>query len=136
MIKKFEKYLSEFELNQPCTQKSINDLEKNEKISLPSEYQEFMLCSDGGEGSIGDSYLSLWKIGDIVELNEDYGVDEFAPGLLIIGSDGGDTAYCIDTNSEKLPFVEVPFIGMDLNEVQLCGNTFIDFLEYLYTKEE
>jgi hypothetical protein len=73
----------------------------------------------------------LWKVEDLIELNKAYGVEEFAPGLLIIGSDGGDKAYCIHTRSPDTPFVLVPFIGMDLSEVQKCGASFVDFLKFL-----
>lgn len=127
----YEKFIIDFEINEPTSETLILNLQNQIKIVLPKEYIEFMLFSNGGEGTIGQSYLALWRVEDIIELNEAYKVSEYAPGLLIIGSDGGDTAYCIDMNIDKLPIVQVPFIGMDLDEVCICGNTFIDFLESL-----
>ena len=38
---------------------------------------------------IGDTYVILWKAEELGELNASYQVDEDAPGLLLIGSDGG-----------------------------------------------
>lgn len=72
-----------------------------------------MLKTNGGEGTIGeDSYLRLWKIEEIIESNKGYSVEEFAPGLIIIGSDGGGTAYGFDFRSEKPILVAVDFIGL------------------------
>ncbi|NDI35093.1 SMI1/KNR4 family protein [Chengkuizengella sediminis] len=129
MDEQIKSILSQLELNEPVLDINIKKVEEQLRIKFPQEYYEFLLNSNGGEGSIGESYLVMWKVEDIIELNEAYGVEEFAPGLLIIGSDGGDTAYCI--RSENKSFVNVPFIGMDLREVQVCGNNFEEFLSYL-----
>lgn len=131
MDEQIKALLSQFELNEPASEINIKKVEELLKINFPQEYYDFLLISNGGEGAIGQSYLILWKIEDLIELNDAYGVEEFAPGLLIIGSDGGDTAYCIDIRSDIKPFVQVPFIGMDLSEVQGCSNDFKGFLSYL-----
>lgn len=131
MDEQIKALLSQFELNEPVTENNIKKVEELLSINFPKEYYDFLLISNGGEGAIGQSYLVLWKIEDLIELNDAYGVEEFAPGLLIIGSDGGDTAYCIDIRSDIKPFVQVPFIGMDLSEVQGCSNDFKGFLSFL-----
>jgi hypothetical protein len=132
MDEQIKALLSQFELNEPVTENNIKKVEELLSINFPQEYYDFLLISNGGEGEIGQSYLVLWKIEDLIELNDAYGIEEFAPGLLIIGSDGGDTAYCIDIRSDIKPFVQVPFIGMDLSEVQGCSNDFKGFLRFLY----
>ena len=136
MDSRYDSLLNRIELNSPCSNQAIKGLEKNLGFSLPKEYVSFLLTSDGGEGWVGEnSYLSLWGVDEIAALNEAYEVNEFAPGLMLFGSDGGIDAYAFDTRGESTVIVEVPFIGMDLREVKNCGNTFIEFLEYLYTKE-
>lgn len=131
MDEQIKALLSQFELNEPASENNIRKVEELLSINFPQEYYDFLLISNGGEGAIGQSYLVLWKIEDLIELNDAYGVEEFAPGLLIIGSDGGDTAYCIDIRSDLKQFVQVPFIGMDLSEVQSCSNDFKGFLSFL-----
>lgn len=131
MDEQIKALLSQFELNEPASEINIKKVEKLLNINFPQEYYDFLLISNGGEGAIGQSYLVLWKIEDLIELNDAYGVEEFAPGLLIIGSDGGDTAYCIDIRSDLKQFVQVPFIGMDLSEVRGCSNDFKGFLSFL-----
>lgn len=136
MNSKYDKLLKKIELNPPCSNEAIKKVEENLKFTFPKEYVSFLLTSNGGEGWIGDdSYLSLWRVDEIVALNQAYAVNEFAPGLILFGSDGGLDAYAFDTRGEVTIIVEVPFIGMDLREVKNCGNTFIEFLEYLYTKQ-
>jgi hypothetical protein len=58
-------------------------------------------------------------------------VNDFAKGLVLFGSDGGDKAHAFDTRTNELNIVTVPFIGMDLEEVNTCSNTFNGFLQYL-----
>lgn len=58
-------------------------MEKNLKFRFPKEYLSFLLTANGGEGWVGEnSYLSLWKIDEIISLNEAYEISEFAPGLI------------------------------------------------------
>ncbi len=130
MEEQIKDLLSQFEFNEPATENSIKKVEELLSINFPQEYRDFLLNSNGGEGAIGQSYLVLWKIEDLIELNDVYSVEEFAPGLLIIGSDGGDTAFGIDNRSELKQFVQIPFIGMDLSEVQGYSNDFKRFLSY------
>jgi hypothetical protein len=132
MDEKIKSYLKDFELNEPTTPTLIKEVEEQLNFIFPEDYFELLLHSNGGEGSIGESYLVLWKVEELIELNEAYGAQEFTPGLLIIGSDGGDTAYCIDTKSDFKPFVHVPFIGMDLDEVERCGGSLQEFFSYLH----
>lgn len=71
----------------------------------------------------------LWEKEDIEELNDTYEVNEFMSDCILIGSDGGDTAYGIDIMGR---FFSVPFIGMSNEEMCYLGTTFCEFLENLY----
>jgi len=129
-----KKYLFEnFNFNSPIQKKGIEEVEKELKIKFPPDYIDFMLKTNGGEGNIGEeSYLRLWKIEVLIESNEDYLVNEFAPGLLIIGSDGGGTAYGYDFREEFPKLIEVDFIGMDIDNPNYNTYDFFKFIEYLY----
>lgn len=108
----------------------------NTYVSLKNEYEKYEELFDNmisGEGMVGEkSYLVLWKKEDIEELNNDYAVQEFLNNIILIGSDGADTAY---GRNIKGSYIEVPFIGMDDSEVKIIGNTFDEFIEYLYKSE-
>ncbi|OYP44792.1 hypothetical protein CG709_04020, partial [Lachnotalea glycerini] len=93
----------------------------------------FLLPYNGGEGNIGENtYLHLWNFEDIEELNDDYGSAEFLTDIILIGSDGGDAAYGINSKGK---YIEVPFIGMDDDEVNVIAGDFDGFIEYLNNKQ-
>jgi hypothetical protein len=60
-------------------------------VGVPAAYLDLMSRSNGVEGFVGDQYLVLWPVEQLQELNDAYATAEFAPGLLLIGSDGGGT---------------------------------------------
>lgn len=127
-----ESALGDCTLNNPATESAIADLERKAGFRLPLAYRELMLRSNGLEGFIGEChYLVLWPIEQVAVLNDAYGVSEFAPGLLLIGTDGGDTGYAFDARKEDLPLVEVPFIGLSLDEAKPKGSSFANFLKKL-----
>lgn len=135
MDKDFIMYIKEIELNEPSSSKQIEYVEKVLSVQFPNDYKQFVLAYDGGEGCVGsNSYLVLWTLNDIIELNEAYAVNQFAPGLILFGTDGADTAYAYDMRTDKKMIVEVPFIGMNLGNLTVCANNLNDFLGYLYNK--
>jgi hypothetical protein len=84
---------------------------------LPADYLEFMYAHDGGEGWVGDNYLILWKLSELVPFNRDYEVRTYAPGLLPFGSSGGGEAFAYDMRQAVPSIVMVPFVGMSLASV-------------------
>lgn len=97
--------------------------------TLPNDYIEFLNIFNGGNGNIGDeSYLHLWAYEDIEEFNNDYCVSEYLTDVILIGSDGGDTAFGINAKGQ---YIEVPFIGMDDEEVVVIAGNFDGFINQL-----
>ena len=80
---------------------------------------------------IGETYLMLWRVEELAEMNTAYQVDEYAPGLLLIGSDGGGEAFAFDTRTNPWPVVKVPFVGMDLQYAEVLSPSFDAFLKTL-----
>ena len=117
--------MSDMELEEPTTEAEITAVENAMQIKFPIEYKEFMKKSNGAEGAIGEnSYLSIWPMNEIVELNEGYGVADFTPGLVYFGSDGGGMAYAFDSRKEYMPIVEFPFDSIHIEDAKLIANTF------------
>ena len=93
--------------------------------------------SNGIEGFISnDHYIILWRAEDLIELNRGFGDKEHAPGLVLIGSNGGDGGYGFDTRSNGMPLIEVPFIDMDVKYYTRIADTFLGFLEYLKGRDK
>ena len=126
--------LSKFEFNEPATEERIIAFEKGERMPLPACYRNFLKMGNGGEGSIGEfGYANFWRIEDISELNLGYKIQEYLPGYLVIGSDGGGEAFAIRHNDAY--FVQVPFVGLSVEDCIFMGNTFEEFLTNLSKKQ-
>lgn len=124
-----QRLLARFNGNPPADAASIQQFESESGLRLPEDYRQLLRHTDGGEGFVGNAYVILWRVGELLEMNRGYQVAEFAPGLLLIGSDGGGEALAFDMRTEAKPVVSVPFVGMSLKHTRLWGRTFGAFLE-------
>lgn len=132
---RIKKLISGLELTPPATIQQLKEVESKLGVVFPTQYVEFMLWSNGAEGKVGNSYLVIWPLDQLIPLNEDYAVEEFTPGLIYFGSDGGGMAYAFDKRVENVPVVEFPFESIHINDAKHCGNNFNEFLEYLYHRD-
>jgi hypothetical protein len=128
--------LKGFRLKPPADGRAVQEFQRVTNIRLPDDYLQFLRQGNGGEGVIGEnSYLMLWGIEDLWRLNREYEVQEYAPGLLLIGSNGGGEAFAYDTRESRWSLVQVPFVGMDLTAVEVIADSFRSFLEALYAAD-
>ena len=99
-------------------------------VELPFDYRKFLQTSNGGEGFLGQNYLQLWRAEDLKPRNDGYEVARFAPGFLLIGSNGGGEAFAFDVTERPWKVVQVPF--MDLGDPRYTtelARSFTAFLE-------
>lgn len=130
----FDTYFEKMECNSPALENDIKHVEEIMGISFPRDYVAFMMKADGAEGSLGEnSYLSIWRIEDIAELNNDYEVSEYTPGLVYFGSDGGGIAYAFDMNLGGC-IVEFPFDSIHYEDAKVIGHSFIEFIRCLFNR--
>lgn len=127
-----DKYLAKFVPNARAAGNGFGAIERHFGCVLPGQYKEFMAARDGGEGFVGDNYLVVWRIGELIEFNKDYQVAEFAPGLVLFGTDGGGEAFAFDTREgEGMQIRVVPQIGMEFRCAKAVARTFGEFIERL-----
>lgn len=107
--------------NPPARDEELATAEVGLGHALPQHYRRFLRTANGCEGALGDGYVALWGVDELEELNDAYAVQEFVPGLLLVGSDGGDTAYALDLTAEDSPVVELPFVPMDREHMTVVG---------------
>jgi hypothetical protein len=84
---------------------------------------------DGGEGFIGPNYLVLYPVKKLLEYNQKYSVKESAPGLFIIGSNGGGEVIGFDYRDEIWSIVTVPYIPLEMKYAVPIAPTFENFFE-------
>ncbi len=121
-----------FNLEDPATLQAIEDFQLKAGFALPGAYAEFLKSSNGGWGEIGEHYLQLWPVEELLARNEGYDVAECAPGLLLFGSDGGGEAFAFDRQRPGQPVVMVPFIPLDRSDAIDIAPGFDEFLDRLY----
>lgn len=96
---------------------------------LPTDYEAFLLKHNGGEGFIGKHYLILWKATELVKFNEGYEVETYAPGLIMFGSTGGGDGFAFDTRTSPYCVMQIPFIGMSLEDGFHVAGSFSELLQ-------
>jgi hypothetical protein len=117
-------------LNPGASEDTLNAAMRALNVELPHDYRAFLGTSNGGEGFLGENYVSLWKAEELEPNNSGYNVASFAPGLLLFGSDGGGEAYAFDTRDNPWAVVKVPFIGMGEAGLAIpLGHSFTEFLK-------
>ena len=103
---------------------------KELQIAWPADYIAFMQSTDGADGWIGKSYVDLWSAADLIDRNRRYQVEEFAPTLVIFGSDGAGEAFAFNRSTDPPTIVIVPFVGLD--EPISQGPSFADLIARLH----
>ena len=128
-----KKEFKHFKFNPPASSREIARLRDFLGMDLPEDYLSFMMKGNGGEGWIGEKYLMLWPIEELLAYHQAYQMSKYAPGFLLFGSNGGLEAFAFDTRIAPVRIVSIPFIGFTPSEAIDLGTSFSHFLE---TKDE
>lgn len=120
--------LREFDLAAPASEQAVVTFQRESGVELPADYVRFLAFANGGEGFLGEDYLMLWPVEDLVSLNRGYEVETYAPGLLLFGSNGGGEAFAFDRRRTGPPIVMVPFVPLELDKVEDAAPAFQEFL--------
>jgi len=117
-----------FRRNAPSTLAAVANLETTLGLSLPLDYRDFLVWADGREGDVGDLYLSMWTVEQVVELNTLYSITtRMGQGFVGIGTDGGDYCFALDLRSGER-FVVVPLGALAEDEVKALASDLVDGL--------
>jgi cell wall assembly regulator SMI1 len=124
-----ENILADFSGHPGATEQFLQAAEKDSGIRLPDDYRNFLIRLNGGEGFIGKHYLILWKAEELHQFNRDYQVSEYAPGFFMFGSTGGGDGFAFDTRSTPYRVMQIPFIGMSVDDAFFVADSFTRLLE-------
>ena len=131
-----ESLFASFKANPPANPDAVAQCQSNLRFLLPADYVQFFEQMNGGEGFVGNNYLRAWPVEDLIQNNNEYHVEECAPGLFLFGSSGGGEAFAFDTRSTPPAIVAVPFIVLNLEDAIVIAPTFTAFLQHLYRSED
>ena len=132
MAESLKELFKDCDLSSPASEDSIRELEEEIGVHLPVSYVDLLKFSNGVERSVGeDAYIVFWPVEDVAQNNKDYKTEEFIPGLLLIGSDGGGEAIGIDLRekTESLgSYYQIPFITLDWGNASKLGETITELV--------
>lgn len=115
--------------NHGVDSKDITVIEERLNASFPQDYITLLKRSNGGEGYVGENYISLWKVEDLPALNEEYQIQKYlSEKFLGIGTDGGGICYgfCLDKNYS---IFKCPLGDLDIKEVVIVAKSTKDFFK-------
>lgn len=121
----------EFSANPPADTQAIENLEAQVGIRLPRDYVGFLQRMNGGEGFLGEEYLSMWSIDWIIKSHETNMADDFWPGFLGFGSNGNLERFGFNLRNDAKEIVALPYIG-NWEDALYIAPTFTAFLEAMY----
>ncbi len=109
----------QFEFNPPYEGEKIT---KINGVKLPKNYLAFMKQHNGGEGeTAGGSWLVLFPLEELQQMNDDYEIPEYLPDHIIIGDNGGGEFFGINKKGEYFIVPEIideenlSVLGKDIN---------------------
>ena len=114
-----------------ATNEEIEAAQDDLQIQIPEDYRRFLMWSNGGEGQVGNLYLSPWPTHQLKAMNEGYLISQYLPGIIGIGSNLGTLCFAFDYRFNKThpSFVSVPFGDCDFTSVTVLGESFQKALE-------
>jgi hypothetical protein len=101
---------------------------------LPDDYLAAVTEFGGREGCLGNTYLRLYRLQELIDLNLAYAVPALLPEVIVFGSNGGGEAFVFlvgEAAVHQVPFL--PLVGQDLRRQ---GTTFTEFIRTLAASGE
>lgn len=81
---------------------------------------------------MGESDLAIYPLDEIIEVNEGYEVEEYAAGVLLIGTNLGGEAFALDYRYGKPKYIMIPFIVFEDEAIIVLSDNMEGFLSKNY----
>lgn len=130
--------LGSCQLQPGATVAKIEAVERSLGQRLPDDYAAVLRETDGAEGFLShNAYIQLWSTNDLPSLNEGYAPSEAVPGLVLIGTNGGNTGYGFrQVGPQHFEYIDIPLIVLDPRDLSIAGESFLDLLRWIVRHEE
>jgi len=131
MNRLFDRLADQWYRADPATEEDIREVEDVFGVAFPRDYRAFLKWSNGGEGSIGPRYVSLWALEEFEVIHRDYRITKYLPAVVGIGTDGGDRCFALDYRHtpDAPPVIEVPFGDLGPDSVAVLAPGFAEWIE-------
>lgn len=130
MNSKVLEILNSMRTNKKIDLKQVKEAERILNVDFPPDYEQFLQGFNGAEGKVGKySYLELWDLTKVIDMNKEISVKRYTPNFLYIGSDGAETTFAIDHSSlVSTSVVQMPYDSIEPKDAKVCASTFEEFI--------
>lgn len=97
--------------------------------ALPQEYLPAVAEFGGREGFLGETYLRLYRLEELVALNSAYEVPALLPEGIVFGSNGGGEAFVFPLGENAVE--QVPFLPLAAGYAKRRASNFSEFVSSL-----
>lgn len=118
-----------FSPNDPVSEAALAEFLSASKFQLPTDYLDFAQRMNRGEGFVGELFIRLFRVEELLKMNIGYSFQEFFPGFFLFGSDGGGEAFAFRTSEDNAVY-RLPFVGLPEDAVKITGS-FAEWLEQI-----
>jgi hypothetical protein len=102
--------------------------------ALPKDYLAAVAEFGGREGFLGETYLRLYQLQELVALNIAYEVPALLPEVIVFASNGGGEAYAFPLGQAGV--FQVPFLPLSAEYADRRAANFGEFLRSLAASGE
>ncbi|WP_175620651.1 SMI1/KNR4 family protein [Chryseobacterium schmidteae] len=107
-------------------------IEEQIGFPLPQDYKNYLIQYCENENLIGQEYVRLWSVENLLEWNLDFQIFEFLPKTIAIGDNGNGEFIGIEfTQDYKYEIILSTFTDLDPEYNIQIGKSFTDFIEKL-----
>jgi hypothetical protein len=118
-----------FQEDEQNTESQIWKVEAELAIKFPEEYRSIFKLYNGGSGEIGEYYIDLWSLEDIVDFYEE-NMGEESKDLVVFASDGCGMAYAFKKGNAEIRFI--PMDSLEYEYSKICSDNFYQFIQDMY----
>lgn len=68
-----------FQSRPGADEEQISNAQRVLRVRFPAEYAEFLRVRNGGEGLVGQTFVVLWDVSELGQMNRAYEPDVWAP---------------------------------------------------------
>ena len=112
--------------NPPAKTEEVGEFIASLGYTIPLDFVKIMSESNGMDVETVDYDFTVWPLDEILSLNKEYHVEEFAPDFILLGTDGGGMALAMEKMTAEL--YAIPFIGFQKSDGQFLAKNFTEFL--------